>query len=204
MVKWAYKLASAGFVALALDLYGAPFSVAEAMSRHEEMMRTPGLMLARADGGARRSCGACERRSASARSRRVLLRRHRRRGTRKGGRTNLVRHRLSPWTFASRRQPRSTNNRQVADDGGRSRSRCPSRRIEQLSRQRWTRKAPIGSYTCSGASVTPTRTRAIDALGRAGFAYDAKAERRAWAMAMSLLNEVFEPEPEANARTADL
>jgi hypothetical protein len=29
----------------------------------------------------------------------------------------------------------------------------------------------------------------------AGFAYDAKAERRAWALAMSLLDEVFEPPP---------
>src|ERR1700751_5314780 len=48
MVKCAEKLASAGFVALALDLHGAIFSVADAMARHEEMMRTPGLMLARA------------------------------------------------------------------------------------------------------------------------------------------------------------
>lgn len=40
---------------------------------------------------------------------------------------------------------------------------------------------------------------AIDALGRAGFAHDAKAERRAWAMAMALLEEVFEQEPEGNA-----
>jgi len=31
-----------------------------------------------------------------------------------------------------------------------------------------------------------------DALGRLGFAYDARAERRAWALAMALLDEVFE------------
>src|SRR5439155_8627473 len=39
---------SAGFVALALDLYGAPFSSADAASRHEQMMQSPGLLLARA------------------------------------------------------------------------------------------------------------------------------------------------------------
>ena len=41
-----------------------------------------------------------------------------------------------------------------------------------------------------GHSFTNPR---VDALGIAGFAYDATAERRAWAMAMALLNEVFEP-----------
>ena len=33
---------------------------------------------------------------------------------------------------------------------------------------------------------------AIDGLGMPGFAYDARAERRAWTMALALLDEAFD------------
>jgi dienelactone hydrolase len=49
-------------------------------------------------------------------------------------------------------------------------------------------------HVFGGVGHTYTNPR-IDALGMAGFAYDANAERRAWALAMSLLDEVFEPRP---------
>jgi dienelactone hydrolase len=48
-------------------------------------------------------------------------------------------------------------------------------------------------HVFGGVGHTYTNPR-IDALGIAGFAYDAKAERRAWAAAFALLAEVFEHE----------
>ena len=48
VIEWARKLAQRGYVALALDLYGAPFSLEESIARHDAMMAMPGLVLARA------------------------------------------------------------------------------------------------------------------------------------------------------------
>lgn len=48
------RLAERGYAAFALDMYGAEgFSLAEAVSRHIELMSTPGLMLARASAALR-------------------------------------------------------------------------------------------------------------------------------------------------------
>jgi dienelactone hydrolase len=53
-------------------------------------------------------------------------------------------------------------------------------------------------HVFGGVGHSYTNPRA-DALGRPGFAYDARAERRSWALAMALLDEVFEQEPRAVA-----
>jgi len=44
----AERLAQLGYAAFALDLYGEPFSYEQAMQRHQGMMNTPGRMLRRA------------------------------------------------------------------------------------------------------------------------------------------------------------
>jgi hypothetical protein len=56
---------------------------------------------------------------------------------------------------------------------------------------KWRKRARIGSCISSVALDTPTQTPHVDTLNMPGFAYDAVAERRAWAMAFSLLDEVF-------------
>ncbi|HEY0478357.1 MAG TPA: dienelactone hydrolase family protein [Kofleriaceae bacterium] len=198
MVTWAHKLASAGFVALALDLYGAPFSIADAASRHEEMMQTPGLMLARAraaldalaaqpnvDGRRLAAIGFCQGGIAAAELARAG----------------------APIACAIGFHPGLTRPTGSVDGpidakvlmmvGDRDPVTPPAHRVA-FAAEMDTKGADWQLHVFGGVGHTYTNPR-VDALGRPGFAYDAKAERRAWALAMSLLDEVFEQEPSANA-----
>ena len=191
MVKYAEKLASAGFVALALDLYGAPFSVADAMARHEGMMRTPGLMLARAT-------AALDTLANQA---------------------NVDRHRLAAVGFCQGgivaaelaragapilcaigfhpglARPAGSQDGPIAAKvlmmvGDRDPVVPPADRAA-FAAEMEAKDADWQLHLFGGVGHTYTNP-AADTLGRVGFAYDPKAERRAWAMAMSLFEEVFE------------
>jgi dienelactone hydrolase len=203
MVKWARKLASAGFVSLALDLYGAPFSIAEAMSRHEHMMQTSGLMLARAT-------GALDALSAQAN---VDRRRLAAVGFCQGGIVAAELARAGAPILCAigfhpgLSRPAGSFDGQIAAKilmmvGDRDPVVPPAHRAA-FAAEMDEKGADWQLHVFGGVGHTFTNP-AIDALGRSGFGYNAKAERRAWAMAMSLINEVFEPDAAANAHIADL
>jgi dienelactone hydrolase len=194
MVTWACKLASAGYVALALDLYGLPFSIADSMIRHEEMMQTPGLMLARANAAL----------NVLAAQPNVDRRRLAAVGFCSGGivATELARS-GAPILCAIGFHPGLSRPAGSADRpigakvlmmvGDRDPVVPPTDRAAFAAEMN-EKGADWQLHLFGGVGHTYTNPR-IDALGRAGFAYNAKAERRAWAMAMSLLEEVFELEP---------
>jgi dienelactone hydrolase len=199
MVKWACKLASAGYVAFALDLYGAPFSVVEAITRHEEMMQTPGLMLARAKAAL----------DALARQPNVDPHRLAAVGFCQGGivATELARA-GAPILCAIGFHPGLSRPAGSLDQpikakllmmvGDRDPVAPPTHRAA-FAAEMDAKGADWQLHVFGGVGHTYTNP-AIDALRRPGFAYDAKAERRAWTVALSLLKEVFEPEPEARAK----
>jgi dienelactone hydrolase len=201
MVKWACKLASAGFVALALDLYGAPFSIADATTRHEEMMQTPGLMLSRAtaalDALAAQSnvdrrrlaaIGFCQGGIVAAELARA-------------GAPNLCAIGFHPGLLrpvGSPDRPITAKVLMMIDDRD---PVVPPAHRRAFVAEMDEKGADWQLHVFGGVGHTYTNPR-IDALGIAGFAYDAKAERRAWALAMSLLDEVFAQEPGAGATDA--
>jgi dienelactone hydrolase len=192
MVTWACKLASAGFVALALDLYGAPFSIADSTSRHEEMMQTPGLMLARA-------CAALDALAAQPNVDRLRLAAI---GFCQGGivATELARAGapilcaigFHPGLSRPAGSPDGPISAKVLMMVGERDPVAPPAHRTAFVAEMDEKGADWQLHVFGGVGHTYTNPR-VDALGMAGFAYDAKAERRAWAMAMSLLDEVFEP-----------
>jgi dienelactone hydrolase len=194
MVTWAHKLASAGFVALALDLYGAPFSVAAAASRHEEMMQTPGLMLARA----RAALDALAAQPNVDRGRLAAI------GFCQGG---IVAAELAragaPIACAIGFHPgllrptgsvdRPIDARVLMMVGDRDPVIPPADRAA-FAAEMDAKGADWQLHVFGGVGHSYTNPR-VGELGRPGFVYDARATRRAWALAMSLLDEVFEREP---------
>lgn len=198
MVVWAHKLASAGYVALAMDLYGAPFSVAEAMTRHENMMQTPGLMLTRAT-------AALDALTAQVN---VDRRRLAAIGFCQGG---IVAAELAragaPILCAIGFHPGLTRPAGSLDRlitakvlmmvGDRD-PVVPSAHREAFAAEMDAKGADWQLHLFGGVGHTFTNPR-VDMLGRPGFAYNAAAERRAWAMAMSLLEEVFGEDSQADA-----
>jgi len=198
MVKWACKLASAGFVALALDLYGAPFSIADAMTRHAEMMQTPGLMLSRATAAL----------DALAALPNVDRRRLAAVGFCQGGIVAAELARAGAPILCAigfhpgLSRPVGSPDRPIAAKvlmmvGDRDPVVPPAHRTA-FAAEMDEKGADWQLHVFGGVGHTYTNP-GIDALGIPGFAYDAKAERRAWALAMSLLDEVFERDPGANA-----
>ena len=192
MLHWAQKLASAGYIALALDLYGAPFSVADAMSRHEEMMQTPGLMLARAIA----ALNALSSQPNVDRSRLAAI------GFCSGGTVVAELARSgAPILCAIGFHPGLS--RPVGSSDGPITAKLlmmvgdrdpvvPAADRAAFAAEMDSKDADWQLHVFGGVGHTFTNP-AIDRLGRPGFAYDAKAERRAWIMAMSLLDEAFEP-----------
>jgi dienelactone hydrolase len=198
MVTWAHKLASAGYVALALDLYGAPFSIADAAIRHEKMMQTPGLMLARA----RAALDVLVAQPNVDRRRLAAI------GFCQGG---IVAAELAragaPIACAIGFHPglmrpigsvdRPVDARLLMMVGDRDPVIPPSDRAA-FAAEMDAKGADWQLHVFGGVGHSYTNPR-VDALGLPGFAYDASAARRAWEMAMSLLGEVFEQEPSAIA-----
>lgn len=201
MLLWARKLASAGFVALALDLYGAPFSVADAASRHEDMMQTPGLMLTRA----RAALDALAAQPSVDERRLAAI------GFCQGG---IVAAELAragtPIACAIGFHPGLARPAGSVDGpidakvlmmvGDRDPVAPPADRAA-FAVEMDAKGADWQLHLFGGVGHTYTNPR-VDSLGRPGFAYDAKAERRAWALAMSLLDEVFEQVQGAGAAPA--
>lgn len=197
MVTWAHKLASAGLVALALDLYGAPFSIEDATVRHEQVMQTPGLLLTRA----RAALDALAAHANVDRRRLAAI------GFCQGGIVVAELARAGAPILCAigfhpgLSRPAGSIDRRIDAKvlmmvGDRDPVAPPAHRVA-FAAEMDAKGADWQLHVFGGVGHTYTNPR-IDALGLAGFAYNARAERRAWALAMSLLDEVFES-PEENS-----
>lgn len=187
----AQALAERGYVAFALDLYGEPFSVEQAMTRHANVMDTPGLILDRAtaaldvlrtypavDAGRLAAIGFCqggivalELARAGAPIRAAV-----------GFHPGLKRPAGSPdGPIAAKVLMMVGNDDPVVplEDRAAFAAEMDAKGVD------WQ----LHTFGRVGHTFT---NPAVDALGMPGFRYDAAANQRAWAMALGLLREVFE------------
>lgn len=192
MTEWARKLAGRGYVALALDLYGAPFSLEESMTRHEAIMATPGLMLARATGaldalsalpnvdfGRLAAVGFCQGGVVAAELARA-------------GAPILCAIGFHPGLTRPAGSPDGPVETKILMMVGDRDPVIPPADRQAFAAEMDQKGADWQLHVFGGVGHTYTNP-AIDALGIPGFGYDPKAERRAWSMAMALLDEAFEP-----------
>lgn len=191
MTVWARKLAEQGYVALALDMYGLPFSVEESMARHEALMATPGLLLSRAtaaldalaahdnvDPDRMAAIGFCQGGVVAA----ELARAEAPIRCAIGFHPGLIR----PAGSASGRI-----SAKVLMMVGELDPVVPVADRIAFAAEMEAGGADWQLHVFGGVGHTFTNP-AIDTLGIPGFAYDARAERRAWAMAFSLCEEAFD------------
>lgn len=184
------RLAERGFVALALDLYGDPVSVEQAMARHEAMMAAPGRMLARAraaldaltaqpsvDPLRLAAIGFCQGGTVAA----ELARAGAPIRAAIGFHPGLARPMGSPDGPIAAKVLMMVGDRDPV---------VPAEDRAAFGAEMDARGADWQLHVFGGVGHTYTNP-AIDALGRPGFAYSASADRRSWVMAMALLDEVF-------------
>ena len=188
----AERLAQAGYAALALDLYGGEgFTLEDARRRHQEMMETPGLMARRA--GAGLAALRAQPRVDSARLAAL--------GFCQGGITALELARAGAPILAAigfhpgLKRPAGSPDAPIAakvlmmigdaDPVVPPEDRLAFARAMDAAEADWQ----LHLYGGVGHSFTNPH---VDALGFPGFAYDARAARRAWGSAMALLVEVFQ------------
>jgi dienelactone hydrolase len=197
MTTWARKLAERGYVALALDLYGEPFvsyeqfSFEKMIAKHEHMMATPGLMRARAT-------AALETLAAQPNVDRTRLAAI---GFCQGGivATELARA-GAPILCAIGFHPGLKRPAGSVDGpikakllmmvGARDPVVPPEDRTA-FAAEMEDKGADWQLHLFGGVGHTYTNPRVNELVAMPGFGYDARAERRAWTMAFSLLDEVF-------------
>jgi dienelactone hydrolase len=201
MTVWARKLAERGYVAFALDLYGEPFPSYEEFSRdrmmakHEHMMAAPGLMRARA-------AAALETLAAQPNvdpTRLAAI------GFCQGGivATELARAR-APIRCAIGFHPGLKRPAGSLDGpieakvlmmvGSRD-PVVPQEDRDAFAEEMDAKGADWQLHLFGGVGHTYTNPRVDELVGLPGFAYDARAERRAWTLAFALLDEVFSETP---------
>jgi dienelactone hydrolase len=194
MTVWARKLAALGYVAFALDLYGEPFSepfsFEEMTAKHDHMMATPGLMRTRATAAL----------DTLAEQPNVDPTRLAAVGFCQGGivAAELARAK-APILCAIGFHPGLKRPAGSVDGpieakllmmiGARDPVIPPIDRTV-FATEMEEKGADWQLHLFGGVGHTYTNPR-VDALAMPGFAYDARAERRAWTMALSLLDEVF-------------
>ena len=190
MTVWARKLAKQGYVAFALDLYGEPFPLAEMTVRHDRMMATEGLMRTRAMA----ALDTLADQPNVDRARLAAI------GFCQGGIvvTELARAR-APILCAigfhpGLKRPAGSLDGPIAAKllmmvGARD-PVIPPEDCAAFAAEMDAKAADWQLHLFGGVGHTYTNPR-VDTLNMPGFAYDAVAERRAWAMAFSLLDEVF-------------
>jgi dienelactone hydrolase len=190
----AQALAELGYVALALDMYGEEdFPLEDAMTRHIELVSTPGLML-------KRATAALETLLAQPRvdpDRIAAI------GYCQGGMTALELARagapvrcavgfhpgLLPAAGGSDRVIAARVLMMVGDQD----PVVPPRDREAFAAEMTAKRADWQLHIFGGVGHTYSNP-AVDALGRPGFAYDARADRRSWRMMLDLLEEEFATE----------
>jgi dienelactone hydrolase len=199
MTVWARKLAERGYVAFALDLYGEPpdepFSFEKMIARHEHIMAVPGLMRARA-------VAALETLAAQPNVEPARLAAI---GFCQGGivAAELARAR-APILCAIGFHPGLKRPAGSLDGpieakvlmmvGSRDAVVPPEDR-DAFAAEMEDKGADWQLHLFGGVGHTYTNPRVDDLVKLPGFGYDARAERRAWTLAFSLLEEVFSGTP---------
>jgi dienelactone hydrolase len=197
MTVWARKLAERGYVALALDLYGEPlfsyeqFSVETMLAKHEHMMATPGLMLARA-------MAALETLAAQPNVDRTRLGAV---GFCQGGivATELARARapircaigFHPGLKRPAGSVEGPIEAKVLMMVGARDAVVPPEDRTAFAAEMEDKGADWQLHLFGGVGHVYTNPRVDELMPMPGFGYDARAEGRAWVMAFSLLDEVF-------------
>ena len=187
----AVALATEGYIALALDLYGLPFDIEAAMERYEEAMATPGRVLRRAQA----ALDALTMQAGVDPNRIGVV------GFCLGGIVALELARAGrPIKCAIGIHP-GLARPAGSSDGDISASVLmivgdsdPVVSAEDRARfcaEMRAKKADWQLQLLGGVGHTYTNPL-IDALGRPGFAYDARAEKRAWNQARALLRETIQ------------
>lgn len=187
----AVQMAERGFAAFALDLYGAEdLNLASAQSRSAELMRTPGLLRARAFAGLRVGLalqGVDESRCAAV-------------GYCQGGQTVLELARGGAPLLAAIgvhpgfKRPEGSTDAQISPKilmitGDQDLVVTAQDRIAFIDEMR-SAGADWQLHILGGAGHSFTNP-GIDEFGFPGFKYDALADRRSWNMTLALLEEVF-------------
>lgn len=197
MTVWARKLAERGYVAFALDLYGEAlfnyeqFSVETMLAKHEQMMTTPGLMLARAK--AALETLATQTNVDPTRLGAV--------GFCQGGivATELARA-GAPVRCAIGFHPGLKRPAESVDGPikakvlmmvGACDAVVPPEDCTSFATEMEDKGADWQLHLFGGVGHVYTNPRVNELMPMPGFGYDARAERRAWTMALSLLDEVF-------------
>jgi dienelactone hydrolase len=189
----AERLAALGYVALALDMYGVGgLTLDQARERHLELMTTPGLMLARA----RRALEALAAQPGVDRTRLAAI------GFCQGGITSLELARSgAPIACAVGFHPGL--KRPAGSPDGPIRAKVlmmigdkdpvvPPEDRQAFAAEMDAKGADWQLHLFGGVGHSFTNP-AVDALDMPGFAYDAAADRRSWAMMLALLEEAFGP-----------
>jgi dienelactone hydrolase len=186
----ARRLAAHGYVALVSDMYGAEIAFAQAMEKHQELMETPGLMLARA----RAALDALAAHPNVDQNRMAAM------GFCQGGIVSLELARAGAPVKAAIGfhpgflRPAGSLDRPISakilmmigDDD----PVIPLEHRAAFAEEMKAKGADWQLVTFGGVGHCYTSV-GIDALGMPGFGYNATAEARAWAMALGLLDEIF-------------
>jgi dienelactone hydrolase len=190
--RTALRLAGIGYVAFALDLYGAAgFPLGEAQARHGEMMTIPGLMFGRA----RTALDRLAAHPSVDESRLAAI------GFCQGGITALELARGGAPIRAAIGFHPGLQRPAGSPDGPIAAKVLMMLGDSDPVVSQEARAAFAASMRASGADwqlhlfggVGHSYTNeAVDAFGYPGFAYDEGADRRSWAMMLALLEEVFE------------
>lgn len=188
------RLAELGYMAFALDMHGEEgFELELAMSRHAELMSTPGLLLRRAQAALQvlsSQAGADTARLAGI-------------GFCQGGITVLELARsgaplkaavgFHPGLTRPAGSPDGPISAKVLMMVGDQDPVAPQPARDAFAREMDAKGADWQLHLFGGVGHTYTNP-AVNALKLPGYRYDAAADRRSWAMMLDLLQEVFTAE----------
>lgn len=184
------RLAERGYVAMASDMYGQDIPLGEALAYHEELMKTPGLMLARAraaldvlmahpnaDSSRAASIGFCQGGIVSlelARSNAPIIAAvgfHPGFKRPEGSKTGSISARILMM---------------IGDDD----PVVPQEDRVAFGEEMKAAGADWQLHVFGGVGHTYTNPQ-VDALGMPGFAYSPSADKRSWKMMLGLFDEIF-------------
>lgn len=197
----AEMLAELGFVALAMDLYAAPFSIEKAIERHEHVMATPNLIRERAraaldvlaghahvDEDRLAVIGFCQGGVVAA----ELAR---------GGAPVKAAVGFHPGLKKPAGSQSGPISAKVLMMIGDSDPIVPDEDRRAFADEMDASGADWQLHVFGGVGHTFTNP-AVDALAMPGFRYNADADRRSWRMMLALLGEVFEQRDTVSADNA--
>ena len=187
----AQALATAGYTAFALDMYGAQgFAFEEAIARHNELVSSPGLMRGRAEAAMELLMSHPK----TDRSRIAAM------GFCQGGMTALELARggaplrsvvgFHPGLSRPSGSLDGEIKAQVLMMVGDADPMIPPEDRQQFIEEMRTKDAAWSLHIFGGVGHTFTNP-AADALNQEGFSYSSVADRRSWLMAMSFLEETL-------------